>query len=89
MEILTMNIQYKLAEFVVNFFRQVHPFSTIGRWSFDSSFQKIEQKIVKVLLKIFIRFLVLLDILQNFLSKAELKLLFLKVCQYVYSRDKV
>ena len=57
MEILTMNIQYKLAEFVVNFFKQVHPFSTIGHWSFDSSFQKMEQKIVKGFIKNFYTFL--------------------------------
>ena len=57
MDILTMNIQYKLAEFVANLFKQVHPFSTIRHWRFNSSFQKMEQKIVKGFIKNFVTFL--------------------------------
>ena len=89
MDILTMNIQYKLAEFVVNLFKQVHPFSTIRHWRFNSSFQKMEQKIVKGFIKNFVTFLSFIRYFQDFLSKPELKLLLLKICQDVYSRDKV
>ena len=56
----------------------------------NAVFQEIERKLVNGFIKnSLLRFSVQLDILKVLLLKKELKLLFLKTCQYVYLRDEI
>ena len=83
-----MNIQYKLAEFVVKLFKQVHPFSTIGDWRFNSSFQKMEQKKVQGFIKNFVTFLGFIRYSSRFPFKSRAEVIvFKKMSVCLFERE--